>query len=216
MMKRYTIQFVRHGISYANENNMIAGWTDVPLTENGRRKLKEVKESYNFITTDRYYSSDLQRCKETAEILFTPEHKIDGYLPEFREICFHSLDGEIFTPEQMHSFFQEWVHDKQVKDEETLTPLKERAMMALNGFLKKMDAEKFESATIVSHSGFIRGLMCALLHFPNERWNELTVPNGRGYVFTLYADEEGISGVEIDSIHHKERPKYSCALEPQS
>lgn len=213
MMKKYTIQFVRHGISYANEINMIAGWTDVPLTDNGRKELKEIKESYAFLETERYYSSDLQRCKETAALLFTPEHKIDGYLPEFREICFHSLDGEIFTEEQMHEYFKEWVHDKKVKDEETLTPLKERAMTALLAFLKKMDDEKFESATIVSHSGFIRGLMCALLHFPNERWNELKVPNGRGYIFTLYADDMGITGVEIEAVHHKEAPKYSCVLE---
>ena len=112
----------------------------------------------------------------------------------------------------MKEYFAEWVHDRQVKDEETLTPLKKRAMQALMDFLKKMDDEKFESATIVSHSGFIRGLMCALLHFPNEKWNELTVPNGRGYVFTIYMDEPGISGVEIDSIHHKDNQTFSCAL----
>ena len=213
MMKKYTIQFVRHGISYANEVHMLAGWTDVPLTDNGREELREIRKCYNFLETDRYYSSDLQRCRETAKILFEPEHPVDEYLPSFREICFHQLDGSVYTAESMKEYFREWVHDKQVKDEETLTPLKKRAMKALMDFLKKMDDEKFESATIVSHSGFIRGLMCALLHFPNEKWNELTVPNGRGYVFTIYMDELGISGVEVDSIHHKDSPKFSCALE---
>lgn len=212
-MKKYTIQFVRHGISLANELNMIAGWKDVPLTDAGREELREVRETYNYLETERYYSSDLLRCRETFDILFAPEHEITAYLPSFREICFHEMDGHVFEDKDAYrAYFKDWVHDIQVKDEETLSPLKARGMLALSSFLDRMDRENFSTATIVSHSGFIRGLMCALLHFPNEKWNELTVPNGRGFVFTLYREGKEIEGVEIESIHHRESKTFSCAL----
>lgn len=63
---------IRHGASEHHVNNIVGGWTDLPLTESGRRQaacvgeyLKSRLEGRNF----GFYTSDLSRAKETATII---------------------------------------------------------------------------------------------------------------------------------------------------
>ena len=74
-MPDFTLQFVRHGISVANENGVLAGWTDVGLSKRGIENLARIRRLYRFLDTDRYYSSDLVRCRDTFSLLFSPEQE---------------------------------------------------------------------------------------------------------------------------------------------
>lgn len=63
--------FVRHGESTANINKVSAGWTDVPLTDNGRQQAIElanyIKKSGQVF--DVILSSPLSRALDTAHII---------------------------------------------------------------------------------------------------------------------------------------------------
>ena len=87
------VDFVRHGQTKNNIMGILAGHTDVPLNEEGRRQAKEtaskISDDYSMI-----YSSDLIRCKQTAEILNAKMKLPIKYDPRLRERHFGSLEGK--------------------------------------------------------------------------------------------------------------------------
>ena len=40
----FQLVLVRHGYSLGNEKSLFSGWSDVPLTERGRRELRELRQ----------------------------------------------------------------------------------------------------------------------------------------------------------------------------
>jgi len=65
-MARWT--FVRHGESVANRNKTLAGHTDVPLTEQGRREAVGLTEFLADVPFERILVSDLQRAQDTLTL----------------------------------------------------------------------------------------------------------------------------------------------------
>lgn len=84
--------------------SLFSGWSDVPLTERGRRELRELRQVIRYPRTGRYFSSDLSRCRETFQELYGPHIVLDGLRPEFREICFGSLENRPGTQEDFMHF----------------------------------------------------------------------------------------------------------------
>jgi 2,3-bisphosphoglycerate-dependent phosphoglycerate mutase len=81
---------VRHGETPANRDGVLAGWTDVPLTETGQaqaRALRPVLAAQAFTSA---WSSDLDRTMTTARLAYG-ETKADRRL---RELHFGELEGQ--------------------------------------------------------------------------------------------------------------------------
>lgn len=74
----FQLVLVRHGYSLGNEKSLFSGWSDVPLTERGRRELRELRQVIRYPRTGRYFSSDLSRCRETFQELYGPHIVLDG------------------------------------------------------------------------------------------------------------------------------------------
>jgi len=76
---------VRHAQSEQHVRDITGGWTDVSLTETGRRQARSVGERLCALLGDRLplarmYSSDLVRAAETAQII----GEVIGVSPQFR------------------------------------------------------------------------------------------------------------------------------------
>lgn len=70
-MHRFNVLLVRHGKSVWNHDSKFTGWTNIPLTEQGRsdaRKIAQTLRSNNIIPTV-FFSSVLQRSLESATII---------------------------------------------------------------------------------------------------------------------------------------------------
>ena len=65
-MNKTTLIFVRHGYSEANEKNIFAGITDVPLAETGKQQAVLTAKFLSQYAIDVLYSSDLKRARQTA------------------------------------------------------------------------------------------------------------------------------------------------------
>jgi 2,3-bisphosphoglycerate-dependent phosphoglycerate mutase len=63
------LALVRHGTSTYNEKGLWAGWDDPELTEQGKVDAKEAGEHLKDINFDEGYVSDLQRHKQTLDII---------------------------------------------------------------------------------------------------------------------------------------------------
>lgn len=72
-----TLVLVRHGQSQWNLENRFAGWTDVPLTERGRRDAANIAEVLREFHFDIAFTSKLQRASETLTILLRELHQND-------------------------------------------------------------------------------------------------------------------------------------------
>lgn len=91
-----TLYLVRHGESEANAARVFAGHSDSPLTERGRRQAEAVAEALAAVPFDRVISSDLSRCRDTAEAIARRQGLTVEVFPELREIDVGSATGQTF------------------------------------------------------------------------------------------------------------------------
>jgi probable phosphoglycerate mutase len=91
------VVLVRHAESLANLAGAIAGWTDVRLTEYGRKQAASLYEGLqpHLPRFKQIYSSDLKRCTETLaySTVWSWPYKTDERL---REMYFGEEEGEHF------------------------------------------------------------------------------------------------------------------------
>jgi broad specificity phosphatase PhoE len=73
---------VRHGQSTYNAQARLQGQADPPLSDAGRAEAKLLKPALARFEPDRVVTSDLQRARETAELLGYPGARLDARLRE--------------------------------------------------------------------------------------------------------------------------------------
>lgn len=81
---------VRHGETPASRDRVLAGWTDVPLTEQGEREAAALRPLLSGRPFASAWCSDLQRAVRTARLAWDGEARPD---PRLREISFGELEG---------------------------------------------------------------------------------------------------------------------------
>ncbi len=201
------IVLIRHGYSQGNKDNILAGWSDVDLTNEGVRELRTLKKSVSYPVTDLYFSSDLLRCRHTFDELFGDNFSIHKFLPEFREIYFGEFESYDESQINFKNFFENWLSGKQFRNEETLLSFSERVKNAFISLCFYLRDNGKDSATVVTHSGVIR---CLILAFQNKHPSDffkIDVPNGLGYEFELELDQN--DKIIIQSMKPLNLPKDS-------
>ena len=69
-MKTYTLHFIRHGMTTANEEGRYVGHQDLSLSLQGEDELRYLKDNCVYPDPPVVFTSPLKRCTETCEILF--------------------------------------------------------------------------------------------------------------------------------------------------
>ena len=81
-MKTFKLHLIRHGLTSGNLQGLYIGsGTDIPLCDEGRAQLAELKERFEYPQVDTVFSSPLMRAVETANILFpnaTHQFSVNG------------------------------------------------------------------------------------------------------------------------------------------
>jgi probable phosphoglycerate mutase len=89
MKRALELWLVRHGETTYSASKRVAGWSDPPLTENGRRQARALRGVIDGQRFAGVWSSDLERAVESARLAFG-EPQMDRRL---RECHFGSLEG---------------------------------------------------------------------------------------------------------------------------
>ena len=71
------VYLIRHGQSENNQRKLFSGWSDTPLTDQGREDAQKAGEILGGIAFDHVFASDLPRAVETARIA------LPAYTPTF-------------------------------------------------------------------------------------------------------------------------------------
>lgn len=173
---------------WATKKACSAGGATYRSQKGGARELRELRQVIRYPRTGRYFSSDLSRCRETFQELYGPHIVLDGLRPEFREICFGSLENRPGTQEDFMHFFRAWLAGHPILDVETYKAFRRRVLEAVAGLMRDCLAQGSQSATVVTHSGLIKTAVTALNHWGPEQWPQIEAPNGLGYILTLSAE----------------------------
>lgn len=94
--KTVTLYFARHGKTLFNTFDLVQGWCDSPLTDQGIEIARYLGEGLKEIKFDAYYTSDAGRQRETMHVILKQmgisDYKINE-LRGLREVFFGGYEG---------------------------------------------------------------------------------------------------------------------------
>ena len=172
------IYFVRHGQSEANAANLVAGWRDYPLTEEGvNQATKESQKIKRKFHIGGMISSPLMRAHDTAKIIaqgnnFPVEDIV--LLDGLKEKGYGELEGRI-SPEELRG-----VSDENIvrAGGETFDVFAERVEQVNQQILYHLAQVGISSSLlIVGHAGFYRMAQCVSKGLPPSEMVNMEKPN---------------------------------------
>lgn len=158
-----TILLARHGESDWNRARRWQGFADRPLTELGCEQAVALAERLAHTELDAVYSSDLQRARETAEIVARSKGLRVETTPDLREVDVGSWSG--LTRAEAGARFPEayarWLQGGEGWDDgETYAEMSRRVV---GGILRIAAQHPNGRVLVVAHGGSIRAVHAAAL-----------------------------------------------------
>lgn len=192
---------VRHGETDWNRRRLYLSRSDIPLTETGSRQAAALRNRLASERIDAVFTSDLSRCRTTAETLVEGRSVDLECIPLLRELDLGYLEGlhNDQVTERFPEFF-ELIMDhsnRPVPGGKSLARVDERAQefLSLIG-----GCSKNSNVLVVSHSGFIRILLCRLLGLSFYDWWRFRIDVASLTVAETY-DTGGILTLLNDTSH---------------
>ena len=173
------IELIRHGETVLQKRKCYQGITDVPLSDEGRRKLMHSSKS-----PERVYVSPLLRTKETAKIIFPEAEQI--VVPGLAEMDFGVFEGKSFEDLKDNPLYGAWVDGNCLSAcpggesrEEFVSRVTEAFSVLLEGARRAGESRIF----IVAHGGT---QMAVLSAFADEKkdYYSWQLPCGCGYLLS--------------------------------
>lgn len=200
-MNKFKLVLVRHGHSLGNKENLLSGWSDVPLTDEGKEELRQLKNIVSYPKTKKYYSSDLQRAYDTFKILFSDHVSIDLVNERYREIHFGKYENKSSNEINFKQFFEAWLSDQEIEEGENYSNFAKRINQNLYEDIFDLMSKDIDSLTIVCHSGVIKTILIELQKKSPFDFKFIEVGNGLGYVIDYEFDEKNVINYQILPLH---------------
>lgn len=179
------ITLIRHGSTAGNLQRRYIGTTDEALSPAGREFLENRKSAGNYPKAARVITSPMQRCLETAEILY-PDVIPEVY-PEFRETDFGAFEGktyeELMEDNSLQSLYQKWLDSggtMAFPEGESMEQMKQRCVAGFERLLATLQSD----AVIIAHGGTIMSLL-QMYATPWRDYYDYQCANGAGYLCRL-------------------------------
>lgn len=180
-MKNYHILLIRHGKTDANDRGQYIGTTDFPLNDRGRSELYDRLDRYVYPKVQCVYSSPMQRCTETAEILF-PDRELK-IAEDFRELHFGKFEGKTAEELLNDPDYRTWIKggmDARPPEGESVAELCIRTFQGLHKILLEMMAEDMQTVSLVTHAGVIANAL-ACFGLPKLDPKQIQIAPGEGF-----------------------------------
>ena len=161
-MKTFKLHLIRHGMTAGNLQGLYIGsGTDIPLCDEGRAQLNELKERFEYPQVDTVYSSPLLRAVETANILF-PDAKHTFTVHDLREAGFGKFENKPVKELVHDEDFKKWITPGSGYVPEGAEPTDQfharcaESLMKLFEYMIRMDVTE---AACVTHGGVIMSML---------------------------------------------------------
>jgi len=166
-----TVYLVRHGSVVGAETRRFIGHLDVPLSPLGVAQVDALSRRLTAVAFTAIYCSDLQRTRQSAEILAAPHDLTPVRDAALREFAMGEWDG--LTAEQIRARdargFDAWMADVgrfQFPGGESLPDLVARAVPSFEALVARHEGG---TVAVVAHGGSNRAILCHALGLGPER-----------------------------------------------
>jgi alpha-ribazole phosphatase len=180
-MKAYHIYLLRHGMTEANEKGQYIGSTDVPLCEEGEKNLLELAETFTYPVAELFYSSPLQRCVKTLEMLY-PQANIE-LVPKLAECNFGDYEGKTFDELKDLEGYKSWIagsgHESPPNGENG-TEFQARCCAGFAEIVEILLRSGKQNAVVMAHGGTIMAIL-STFGYPRKQFYDWMSNNGKGY-----------------------------------
>ena len=183
-MKTFKLHLIRHGMTAGNLQGLYIGsGTDIPLCDEGRAQLNELKERFEYPQVDTVFSSPLLRAVETANILF-PDAKHTFTVHDLREAGFGKFENKPVKELVHDEDFKKWITPGSGYVPEGAEPTDQfharcaESLMKLFEYMIRMDVTE---AACVTHGGVIMSMLSQRA-VPTRRPEQWMADPGCGYV----------------------------------
>lgn len=181
-MKCYYVYLIRHGMTEANLKGQYAGFLDVEVCEEGKKKLELLKKNYEYPEVQEYYSSPLTRCIQTANIIYPNKEIIIN--ENLKEQNFGDWEGKTTKELSGDINFKKWLEnscENSTPNGESLEEFRTRLFTGFEEIINSLITRKVMSACIFTHGGVIMNLMSKYCINNNKNILDFMVDNGCGY-----------------------------------
>lgn len=97
--------FIRHGETESNQRKSYLGWTDEPLSVEGREVIAQNRKKYP--DADFIFTSPMLRCRQTKEIIYGDQcYQI---IEKWKEMNFGSFEGKTYLELNGNKDYQRWI-----------------------------------------------------------------------------------------------------------
>ena len=196
-MSRYTLRLIRHGKTAFNIEGRYMGRTDVELSEEGARQIKEIFDNraegpgYELEKLrDRQpvlFSSPMKRCLATAGIIFPGVEPI--VIKTLREMDFGIFEGMKYDQLKDMPQFRDFVDSSgeiPPPEGESRESFTKRVLEGINECCRNLKDMGRDCGAVVMHGGTIMALMS---HLYGGKYYDYLPQNGGGYTLDLeYSD----------------------------
>ena len=194
-MKTYKIHLIRHGMTDANIDGRYIGCkTDLPLSPEGVRELKSLRENLEYPDIEALYTSPLLRCKQTASVIYPGFEPIS--VDELTEYDFGIFENKTARELEIMPEYLEWTSGKisATPDGEDTNDFIRRIALGINMIVRDMMEKDITNAGVIMHGGAIM-MFLATCAVPRKRSVEWTSDNGRGYSIMITPSLYNSSGI---------------------
>ena len=161
-MKTFKLHLIRHGLTSGNLQGLYIGsGTDIPLCDEGRAQLAELKERFEYPQVDTVFSSPLMRAVETANILF-PNATHQFSVHDLREAGFGVFENHPVKELVKNEDFKKWITPGSGFVPEGAEPTEQfharcsETLLKLFEYMIRMDVTE---AACVTHGGVIMSML---------------------------------------------------------
>lgn len=195
-MKTYKIHLIRHGLTDANlQGRYIGNRTDLPLSPEGVRELRTLRESgMDYPDIEKLYSSPLLRCKQSAGIIYP------GFDPtvidELTEYDFGIFEGKSASELEIMPEYADWTSGRidAPPGGERSSDFTKRICLGFNMVVRDMMQSEVTRSAVIMHGGATMMLLSAAA-VPRRKSVEWTSENGRGFSILVTPSLYHSSGV---------------------
>ena len=179
-MKTYKIHLIRHGLTDANESGKYIGITDLPLSPNGFTSLLNLKSEGKYPTVRRFFTSPLNRCKQTLTLLY-PDAKPD-IVPGLSECDFGDWEGKDVRQLGQDEMFRKWASgmSAEIPNGESAADFERRVSDAFETIVNSLITSGETDAVVCTHGGVIMMIM-AKYAYPQHQIHEWACGAGMGF-----------------------------------
>ena len=185
-MLYFKLHLIRHGLTQGNlDGRYIGSGTDLPLCEEGRAQLAQLKARFAYPAAEVVFTSPLLRATQTAELLYPGVRTLP--LQDLREMAFGVFENRPITELAADPAFAAWMDPASqtvpegAESREAFARRTEGMLMKLFEFMIK---DHIREAACVTHGGVILNMMARHV-LPQRRPEDWMTDPGCGYSLRL-------------------------------